>query len=251
MASSSPSVGVEVLRTIHRIHRQLADLKERLERGPRQLRAAEANVKHREEQLAKAQAEAKAMRMAADQKQLQLKAGEEKVKDLKRKLNAAESNREYQILRDQIAGDEMTNSVLADEILEAFEQIDQFEPKITEAQQILDQARQKSAALHQEIRQQEPLIHGDLERLEGELKQQERMLPAEITEAYMRVVRHRGEDALAAVEGEFCGGCHQHVPINMLSEILMSHPVFCKTCGRLLYLPENHTTRIRARAAEE
>ena len=247
----SPNVSVEVLRTIHRIQRQLADLKERLDRGPRQRRAADSNVKHREELLSQVQAEVKAMRVAANQKQLQLKAGEDKVKDLKRKLNAAESNREYQVLRDQIAGDEMTNSVLADEILEALEQIDAFQPKVAEAQQGLQAARDKVAAVGSEIGTQEPLLRGDLERLEAELKQQEAALPPEIIDVYRRMVRQLGEEALAPIEGEFCGGCNHQVPVNLLAEVMMLHPAFCKACGRLLYLPEGHTTRMSAQAEQE
>ena len=54
----------------------------------------------------------------------------------------------------------------------------------------------------------------------------------------MRVVRQKGEDALAGVEGGFCSGCHTQVPLNVQAEIRLSHPSFCKTCGRLLYLPE-------------
>ena len=45
---------------------------------------------------------------------------------LKAKLNAAASNREYQALKDQIAADQMAGSVLADEILEALEKIDEL-----------------------------------------------------------------------------------------------------------------------------
>ena len=44
--------------------------------------------------------------------------------------------------------------------------------------------------------------------------------------------------ALAAVENEYCSGCHQHVPLNVCAEIMLSHPMFCKSCGRLLYMPE-------------
>ena len=46
---SSQNVGTDVLRTLHRIHRQLTDLKGRLERGPKQIRAGEASVEFREE----------------------------------------------------------------------------------------------------------------------------------------------------------------------------------------------------------
>jgi uncharacterized protein len=55
---------------------------------------------------------------------------------------------------------------------------------------------------------------------------------------YDRVVRQKGEDALAAIEDEYCGGCHQRVPLNMIAEVMLGHPTFCKTCGRLLYMPE-------------
>ena len=115
------------------------------DRGPKQVRATETNIAHREQELARLRDEAKAMRIAVDQKQLQLKAGEQKIKELKLKLNAAASNREYQILKEQIAADEMANSVLEDEIIEALEKLDQFQPKIAEAEAALAAAREKAA----------------------------------------------------------------------------------------------------------
>ena len=42
--SSTPNVSLAVLRTLHRLHRQLADLREQDQRGPKQIRANEANV---------------------------------------------------------------------------------------------------------------------------------------------------------------------------------------------------------------
>jgi predicted nucleic acid-binding Zn-ribbon protein len=63
-------------------------------------------------------------------------------------------------------------------------------------------------------------------------------LPAEVQEHYKRVVRQKGEDALAAVEEQTCAGCYTGVPINVCNRILLGNPVFCKTCGRLLYIPE-------------
>ena len=50
--SSTPNVSLAVLRTLHRLHRQLADLRERDQRGPKQIRANEANIAHREQELA-------------------------------------------------------------------------------------------------------------------------------------------------------------------------------------------------------
>ena len=234
----TPNARIAILRTLHRIHRQLTDLRERLDRGPKQIRATEKNVKHREEDLAKTKAEAKALRMAADQKQLQLRLIEDKVKDLRRKLNAATSNREYQALLVQIAGDEMTNSVLSDEILEALEKVDAFQKNIAETEAALAAARQRTGEVRAEVAKHGPLLKADIARLEAELQQAETTLPQDTCEIYQRVVRQKGEDALAAIENQYCDGCNQQVPLNLVSQVMMGQPVFCKSCGRLLYMPE-------------
>lgn len=239
MSASTPNVGTEILRSLHRIHRQLTDLRERLDHGPKRLRAAETNAAHRETHLAQAQADLKKLRIAADQKQLQLKTGEDKVKDLQRKLNTASSNREYQALKDQMAADQMTNSVLSDEILEVLEKIDEFHRQVRDMESALAAAKKKAADVRKEVQEREPSIRADIQRLEAELKESEAVLPPDVRELYNRVVRQKGEDALAAIDNEYCSGCHQRVPLNICAEIMMGRAMFCKTCGRLLYMPEN------------
>jgi hypothetical protein len=234
----APNIGTKVLRVLHRIQRQLTDLRERLDRGPRQIRVAETHVQHSEEELAKTKAEAKNMRVEADKKQLQLKSNEEKVKELRRKLNSVTSNREYQILLEQIAADEMANSVLADEILEAFEKIDAFQVNVAEAEAGLAAAVQKAAEVRAEVAEVEPSLKADIAKFEAELQESEATLPKEIRDLYERIVRQKGEDALAIIDSQYCGGCNQQIPLNTCNMVMLGQPVSCKTCGRLLYLPE-------------
>jgi predicted nucleic acid-binding Zn-ribbon protein len=237
------SVSTEVLRTLHRIHRQLTDLRERFDRGPKQIQIRQAHVAHQEQKLAQAQADAKAFRVATDAKQLQFKSKEDKIKELRTKLNLAASNREYQAIKDQMAADEMANSVLADEILEALERVDTMNAAGTAAHGELEKAKQEAERVRQEVAAQEPTIQADIDRLEAELKQAETTLPDEMREAYRRVVRQKGEDGLAPIiDKEFCGGCNQSVPINMYNALTLNRPIFCKSCGRLLYIPEESAT---------
>jgi hypothetical protein len=235
------SVTAGALRELHRIHTQLADLRERLDRGPKQVKAREANVARLEAELAKAQADTKAARVSADQKQLLLKSGESKIEDLRRKLNACSSNREYQALLEQIAADEMANSVLADEILEGLEKIDHCQAQIVEAQQKLAKGKEELAKIQQSVREQEGTLVAEVQRLEGELKVSEGRLPADFIEAYHRVVKSRGSDALAQVDGQSCGGCFQQLTANTMNSLTMGRAVFCQSCGRLLYLPEDRS----------
>ena len=158
--SRTSNVGTSLLRTLHRIHRQLTDVRERLDRGPATGPRGRNARRALREPTGAVKAEAKAARMAADQKQLQLKTSEDKVKDLRRKLNAATSNREYQLLLEQIAADEMANSVLADEILELLEKNDEFQKKVADAEAALAAAKRKTEEVRAEVAKVEPSLHG-------------------------------------------------------------------------------------------
>jgi hypothetical protein len=235
---SSTTIRLDVLRTLHRIHKQLTDLKDRRDRGPRQVLAGNAGIKQREDELNKLHEELKTMRKNIDQQQLQLKSNEQKIKELDTKLNTAATNREYQILKDQIAADKMANSVLEDEIIEMMEQVDVFQPRIAAAEAVLKTTREKVAAARTVVESQSVLIEADIRRLEVELKQCEAELPDGIRETYQRLVAKRGEDALAEVVDGACGGCCQQVTMNVQANIRLLQPSFCPTCGRLLYIAE-------------
>jgi predicted nucleic acid-binding Zn-ribbon protein len=236
------SVTAGALRELHRIHTQLSDLRERLERGPKQIKAREANIARADAELAQAKADVKNARMSSDQKQLLLRTGESKIVDLKVKLNAAQSNREYQAFKDQIAAAEMAGSVLSDEILEAMEKIDELVVKSGEADQKLGKAKEELSKIQQSVRDQEALLADDVKRLEGELKEAESFLPADIRDAYNRIVKSKGADAMAKVDGETCGGCSQTITANMYSALILGRSVCCcQSCGRLLYLPEDRS----------
>ncbi len=241
--TSPTSVTTATLRTLHRIHRQLRDLKERLERGPHVAQAHQANVQRLEAELERLQQEALTLRVATDDKQGQLAAREATLQKRRAQLREAASNVEYQALRDEIAAAEMANSVLEDEILEAFDKLDDLNAKVDHGQRALAKGREQADKACQEINDQGPRIRADIERLGAELNQCEADLPGDFQALYRRVVRHRGEDALASVKGEFCDGCNQHVPVNLINDLLLNRPATCKVCGRLLYLPEDYSPR--------
>lgn len=114
----------------------------------------EANLARLVDELTKLQGDHKAARVRSDQKQLLLKSGEDKIENLRVKLNAAASNREYQALKDQIAADQMAGSVLADEILEAMEKIDELAAQLAEQQQKIVVSKAELAKAQQAVREQ-------------------------------------------------------------------------------------------------
>lgn len=236
--SSEVHSTVESLRTLHRIHQQLEDLRERLERGPRMLKAHQANIERQEAQTQQLRDELKKLKAATDDKQMQLSSAEAGVEKRRGQMRQAKDNREYQALKEEIAATEMANSVMADEILEAMEKLDGLQKKAADADAATKNVQAQAEKTHLEVEKQQPLIEGDIRRLEGELKQLEATLPEDFRAHYSRVVRTKGVEALAPVLGEFCGGCNHQVPVNLISLLMQGQPVLCKSCGRLLYMPE-------------
>jgi hypothetical protein len=135
----------------------------------------------------------------------------------------------------------MAGSVLADEILEGMEQIDKFRAQVGEAEALVAAAKLELSKAQAAVRDQQESIDADVRRLETELRQAEAALPPDFRQDYDRVVKAKGEDALAMVEGESCGGCYQQLTLNVYSELRLGRSVFCKSCGRLLYLAEDRT----------
>ncbi|MEX0818190.1 MAG: phospholipase, partial [Pirellulaceae bacterium] len=226
------------LRELHRIHKQLTDLRGRLDRGPKQVAASEGAVRRMELDAEQAKQAQKKARIASDEKQLQLKSREMRIDDLKAKLNTANSNKEFQTLKDQIAADQQANLVLEDEILESLERLDLLAAKVKQADADLAAAKAEAAKVKSRIEGEHAGLESELARVLTELKEAEANLPAEYKADYARVARVRGEEALAEVDGEVCGGCYQMLTPNMMNDLYLSKAVFCRSCGALLYLTE-------------
>lgn len=235
------AVTAGALRELHRIHRQLVDLRGRLERGPRQIRARRKNLVVIESNITSVREEILQTRMNVDAKQLDLKSSESKILDSKTKLNSCSSNKEYQAFLEQIAAAKMAASVLSDEILELLERMDELEQGLAEIEKQIAVAQEEQAKVEQQVAEVAARISVDIGRLEKDLVVAETALPADFRVDYDRILRAKGADALATVEGSFCSGCYQQITPNMENNLTMDRPVFCLNCGALLYMPEDQS----------
>ncbi|MEN1678558.1 MAG: phospholipase [Planctomycetota bacterium] len=226
------------LATLHRIHTQLEDLTAKLGRLPLQVKAKKAGVAKLEADLEAAREQVKQTKLNADRKQLDLKASETRIGDWNNQLNAAQSNKEYQTLQEQIAAAEMANSVLADEILEMLERVDEQENEVGRARDNLDSGKAELQRFAAGVEEQAASAKADIDRLEGELVETVKELPGDYRGEYKRMVTAKGAEGLAAAEDGVCTGCGQSLTLNMQSNLALDKPCFCGSCGAMLYLPE-------------
>ena len=237
------SVDYGLLRTLHRMHRQLADIDERMRKGPLQVKIAKNNKATFETALDEVAENSKTNRMAANAKQLHLGEREAKVENMKGQLNAADSNKEFQLLKDRIAADEQANSVLADEIFEMLEKQDVIEVEVETAKDNVAKATAETERLINKVTNELKALKEERERVSDELKEAEKKLPQDVQERYFRRAATKKEDALAETDIRTCGNCHQTLTAQIASQLMMNHAIFCGGCGALFYLKEGVTGR--------
>jgi len=217
---------------IYRIRRRLTD-------GP-------ALVARREEKLRRENAAVEAekvrirdRRKDIHQRELDLKVKETEILKLTTQQNQSRTNQEYRALGEHVQRLQEECSVLEDRILEGFSQLEELEAELKKLdaashalQRELDEARlqwqKDELAYREELRQRE-------ERRAQFCKE----LPSGPLTIYERALKARAGVAVVRVEGRVCSGCRMALTPNDLTRLRGPNEiVLCKTCDRILYLPE-------------
>ena len=233
------STAASGLRELHQLHVQLRDVNDKLERGPKQIKARELFVQRKQNELDAQKENLTTQRKAADERSLQLKINEAKIAELKGKLNTASSNREFDIFKGQIDADTMANSVLEDEILEYLEKVDQAQVAHGKLGEEVTVAQAEVERIRKETADAEPGLNEAAASLGEAIAEAEKALPGDVAVVYRRLLNAHGSGALAAVENGACSECNVGLSPQSRVELNSGKITFCKPCGRLLYLPES------------
>lgn len=224
------------LQQLHLLHLQLKEVLEALDRGPKAIKAKQQFVAQRASEVENQKERQKKLKLALDQSNLQLKSNESKLEQLRGKLNAANSNKEYEVFTAQIEADTVAKSVLEDEILGMLDKLDEGKNLISEAEKSLEKAKEDEKKLTADISAAEPGLKGRVVELEGQIRELESVIPEDIKPQFRRMVQQNGASAFSEVEGDVCTGCFVALPPQTYVELKRGKVMFCKSCGRLMYI---------------
>jgi len=231
------ATAAECFAELHRLLLALREVEEQLARGPRQIKAREQLAAQAQGEMTARRDELKSLRVAADRKSLDLKTNEARIADLKGKLNAAQSNREYEIIRGQVAADTAAHGVLEDEALELMEKVDRTQATIGEVEEKSRRADEEVRRFAAEFEQAAGGLQERAAALTQQIREAESGLTGDLAEKYRRLVEAYGAGALASVESGVCGNCNVQVTPQYRVLLNSGKFVFCSNYGRLLYVP--------------
>ena len=240
------------LRDLHLLHQRAKAIRDRLTSGPKTIAAREIALKTRQTNL-------EASRKALQDAKVQLKKKEHtvqglnaKLDDLQVKLNAAKKNEEYKAIQNQIAHDKNSIEKHEGDILEEMVKVDELVKKLLAEEAEVKTFAAELASFKAKTDAESAGQKDQLNELETALVEAEELIPIDVRERYRRTVKQHGADAMAPVDFDkksqlgACSGCYVSVTTQAVNELINGHHMsFCKTCGRILYLPEEeiHNTR--------
>ncbi len=234
-----PAAAAADLRELHALHERAKAIRDRLASGPKTLATRQGILAKRQAELEAARKVVMDLKMQAHKKETQLKGMQDKTSELRVKLNAIKKQVEYDAIRNQIANDNLAQSKLSEEILEGMIKADDQAAAIVAQEAELKKLADEIAALKLDIESKAAEQQATLAKLDAAIVEAEGVIPEDQREQYRRNVKQRGADAMAAVEHGACSGCYVSVTAQMMNEMINGgHLVFCKTCGRILYLAE-------------
>jgi predicted nucleic acid-binding Zn-ribbon protein len=227
------------LRELHRLHRHAEDLRTQINRGPQTVKAHEDRTAKQEELLHQAQESIKKLKVNLHDKDVSLKAQQQVVAKHEKQLNEATSRKEYDALRGEIENDKKACTKIEDEMLVIMEEIETRNLQIPEYEKAVKKGKEDIARVIDDVQTRRNEFTDRLNETLKSIHEVEVALPDDVKALYHRLVLSKGESAMSSVQGRTCSACYTEITAQNHNDLLQERLVLCKSCGRILYLPES------------
>lgn len=235
---SEPTAATD-LKGLHLLHQRAKALRERLDSGPKTLAARSKILDAKKKALEEAQLALKTKKSDVHKKELGVASARARVDELRIKLNAVKKNEEYKALTNQIATDNKSISNQEDEILEAMAEAEAKAAEVAVLAAETKKALDAYDQLKSDFDQKAAGFQSQLAALDAAIAASESIVPEPDRDRYRRSVKGQGADAFSPVDRHHpsCAGCYLTLTHQGVNELMINTSlVFCKTCGRILYL---------------
>jgi predicted nucleic acid-binding Zn-ribbon protein len=235
---SGPAV---IVRESHRLRRFIRDLQEQIDRAPRQQKIYQAKVVRQEELYRQEQDAIKRLKVDVHEKEVTFKTVHGHIAKYQGQLNAVGSKKEYDALQTEIAGGRAKCQQLEDEMLAALAESEERTARLPELDANVQKARTEAAEFERGAAERLAGLTAQRDEAHRRLAEVEASIPPDVRSVYNRVVNAKGADGMAAVQQRVCSACATEITAQNYNDLLLDNFVLCKSCGRILYLPERPT----------
>lgn len=234
---------IDSLKQLQEVDGELYKLRCARDEKPAELKAARERVAAVEARVKAAEDRAKTLQLKHKEREGDLATKEGNVRKLQGQLFQLKTNKEYTTMQHEINALKADNSILEEQILKSFDEIEQANKAKQQEQQAL--AREQAAFKKEDARLQQEQQAIDVQIAELDAKRQTVAphVPREALSTYERVLESREGVALVPLVKDACGGCYRRMTPQVINQVfLKAKLVTCEQCNRILYFDEAHST---------
>jgi len=227
---------LQLLQKLHEIDIELADIAREMQARPAAVAAAESELAARSEERAAFLAQARAAQVEADRSGVEIKAFEEQSAKYQVQLNIIKTQKEYDVIRSEIAGCQKQISDMETGALEGYEKAEGLSRQARALDPVIAAGKKELEAAREVLADQ----LADLEHRKEKLLRQraEAVKPIDSDELHryeQAQAKHPGA-AMTRVEDGVCVACNMRLSPQVYNLVLIGDPVQqCRSCGRLCY----------------
>lgn len=233
--SMTPREVIERLREVQELDQRLAALDREIDGGPKAVASFTRAVAAVDARLAQLDERVKLLRAQAKLRENEAKTAQAKVDRLNEQARGVKTNREFTVIRSEIANAKLDVTKLEDEILKIMEAVEEQEKLVAAAK---EERAKEQKRLDAERAKVDAAIEGLRKSRADQAVGRPAMtagLPPEALSIYERVLKARGT-AVVPLEIDYCSGCMERLTRNDIFAVQnASRLIQCKSCSRILF----------------
>lgn len=227
----------------------LRSAQERYESAARGVRIQERRVKELKSRLDALQTSQREAQAEAGNLELDLKSRDAHIEKLRTQQQNTRNNREYQAILLEINTQKIDRGKVEDATIRVMEQVERNAEQITELTAQLESETGKLEQMRSEISDRLAQLQAEIDRVTPEREQAAKACTPTAQAAFDRLAERYDGEAMAALtrthprrEEYACTACNIDVVTDVYNRLHSRDDlVFCPSCGRLLYIPDDLT----------
>ena len=232
---------------LYRADVALREAEARLAAAAKNVRVQERRVNELAEKLKADQLRLREEQAKGGQLDLDLKSRDAHIEKLRTQQQSTRNNKEYQAFLVEINTAKADRNKVEDDAMKVLEGIEHDQKEIAAMQAQLEGEQKKLEALRHESRERVTHLQGEVESLRPARDAAASATPARAREAFDRIADRFEGEAMAAVakpnrrqEEYLCSACNMSLVVDVYNKLHSRDDlVFCPSCRRILYIPED------------
>jgi predicted nucleic acid-binding Zn-ribbon protein len=226
---------------------QLREAQARLDAASKNVRIQDRRVHDAQEKVNAAQTRLRENQAKSHNLELDLKTRGAHIEKLRAQQQAAKNNKEYQAFLIEINTYKVDRGKVEDETMKVMEAVEKGQAELRELTSQLEGERAKLQQLKEQIGDRVAQLQSEIDALKPERDAAAAAVPPKALAAFDRLADHLDGEAMAAIarpdrrrEEYLCTACNMDLVTDVYNKLhTRDELIFCPSCRRLLYIPED------------